>query len=244
MSFGLGESMPLVVFDMDGTLTHTTNVDDALLVAAICEVMGVPTFDSDWSNYPHATDGGICQEVSRRFRDCEPTTGEIERIQKHFFALLREHASGPAGIRAVAGAAEFIRLLQSRGFAVSLATGAWRESARIKLFASGLQHLIEGDCAIPAAYADESISRAGISQLSIRRAGFDPDCPESIVYVGDGVWDAQTSAALGLGFVGVRVEGDETRLRAAGAREIIHGYEDPESVLGCIERELRESQRQ
>ena len=58
------------------------------------------------------------------------------------------------------------------------------------------------------------------------------------VYVGDGVWDARAARALKIGFVGVRVDGREERLRAAGAERIVRDYTDIAGVLRMIEEEM------
>jgi beta-phosphoglucomutase-like phosphatase (HAD superfamily) len=45
--------MKLAIFDIDGTLTQTMAVTDALFVQAVCEVIGSVRVSRDWSSYPH-----------------------------------------------------------------------------------------------------------------------------------------------------------------------------------------------
>jgi hypothetical protein len=52
------------------------------------------------------------------------------------------------------------------------------------------------------------------------------------------VWDARTSRELGIGFVGVRVEGDFERLRAEGATRVLRDYEDLDAAVAMIQREV------
>ncbi|MGQ0627383.1 MAG: HAD family hydrolase [Phycisphaerales bacterium] len=229
----------LVVFDIDGTLTHTTGIDDSAFVASVSEVLGVPPFPADWANYQHVTDGGLLMEASERSRGRPVTPAEQARVKAAFFARIAAHAEAPGNIVEVPGAAALLAALRKMGCGLALSTGAWRESARLKLVSAGFGDLIQGPAPLPAAFADEAISRAEIATLAIRRAGLDAAQPRGIVYVGDGVWDVRTSRALDLGFVGVRVEGDLDLLRSAGAARVVRDYKNLDAVLRAIEEEAR-----
>jgi phosphoglycolate phosphatase-like HAD superfamily hydrolase len=235
--------MALVVFDIDGTLTRSTGVDDECFVRAMREVVGLSGFDCDWGNYPHATDSGLTQEIVRRHGGREVTAGEQARVQRRMVELLREVAERePGRFAMVAGAQELMRrLADRRGWGVSIATGAWKASATIKLRTAGLDA-----SGYAAAYADDGVSRQEITLTSIGRAlgvasgrGALQSARErwgAVVYVGDGVWDARTSRELGIGFVGVRVEGDFERLRAEGAGRLLRDYEDVDGAVAMIQR--------
>ena len=56
----------LVVFDIDGTLTRTCDLDAALYARAFVDTFGFPLPRLDWSAYHHATDRGIAEEALRR----------------------------------------------------------------------------------------------------------------------------------------------------------------------------------
>ena len=58
------------------------------------------------------------------------------------------------------------------------------------------------------------------------------------VYVGDGVWDVKAARHLRIGFVGVRVDGREERLREMGAERIVREFGDVEGVVRMLEEEL------
>jgi len=51
--------MNLVLFDVDGTLTLTNEVDNRCYLCALGEALGGAGFDTDWTKYPHVTDSGI-----------------------------------------------------------------------------------------------------------------------------------------------------------------------------------------
>lgn len=235
--------MALVVFDIDGTLTRSTGVDDECFVRALRDEVGLSGFDCDWANYPHATDSGLTQEIVRRQAGREATAGEQARVQRRMVELLRRVADRePERFAMVAGATALMRRLsEKRGWAVSIATGAWKASAMIKLRTAGVD---AGGYA--AAFADDAISRQDITLTSVGRAlgvpasrGVLRTARErwgAVVYVGDGVWDARTSRELGIGFVGVRVEGDFERLRAEGATRLLRDYEDLDAAVAMIQR--------
>ena len=71
-----------MVFDIDGTLTRSTGVDDECFVRAMRDEVGLSGFDCDWANYPHATDSGLTQEIVRRQTGREATAGEQARVQR------------------------------------------------------------------------------------------------------------------------------------------------------------------
>ena len=43
--------MKLVIFDIDGTLTQTNEVDSRCFIEALQHVLGVEEFDTCWENY-------------------------------------------------------------------------------------------------------------------------------------------------------------------------------------------------
>lgn len=233
--------MPLIVFDIDGTLTQTTGVDDDCFVRAIRTVLGVEGFSTDWADYPHATDSGLTHSISERTRGRRASADEVEAMHREFVGLLRRTlVERPERFTSVPGAAALLaRIGSQRGWSAALATGAWRASAELKLGAAGVD--VRG---LPLATADDAESRHDIARAAIARAmgtavheGVVDEAHErfgGVVYVGDGVWDARTSRDLGVGFIGVRVRGDEAGLRAAGARRIVRDFADAECVWGHL----------
>lgn len=161
----------MAVFDIDGTLTRTTDVDDTCFVRALREIFALADFDTDWANYPHATDEGLLHEIVTRRRGHAPTPDERAAMRARFFDLLAARRDDGASYQPAPGAAAFVAALRRAGWAVALATGAWRASARIKLEAAGLgAWLGDGPESLPLATADDHVSRAGIVRRAIARA--------------------------------------------------------------------------
>lgn len=217
--------MHLIVFDIDGTLTHTDDLDGDCYVQAVLEGLGIGPIGTDWNRYRHVTDSGILQEVVESLHGRPPSEEESRQVLRRFQELLAEaFAGGPHRCRPVAGGPETVRrLLAEPGLAVAFATGGWSETARLKLRQAGYEL---GNAAF--ASADDSPVRSEIMKIAERRARavHGVDAFETITYVGDGLWDATASAELGWRFVGVGSGEQAGRLRAAGAHAVIADYRE------------------
>jgi phosphoglycolate phosphatase-like HAD superfamily hydrolase len=220
--------MKLVVFDIDGTLTRTNEVDEECYVRAFEEEHGFTGIDTDWSLYPSCTDAAIARELFALHLGRGPAADEIDRARRRFVALLEAALTrAPGRFAEIPGAAEALRRLRSApGFRVALATGGWEVSARLKLRAAGLE--IDG---LPLATADDSPWREEIVRRAISLAEAEAGPFESVLSIGDGLWDLQVARALGLGFLGVAAGDRADRLRRAGAGRVIEDYLDWDRLL-------------
>src|SRR6266516_790667 len=125
--------MRLVIFDIDGTLTQTMKADEECFVRSLAEVCGFAEVNSDWSRYKHATYFGVFREIHETRTGRLPSPSETSRFRQHFVDLLAR-VSSVGAVAAVPGAPLLLsRLADSRAHGVALATGAWRDSARLKM---------------------------------------------------------------------------------------------------------------
>jgi phosphoglycolate phosphatase-like HAD superfamily hydrolase len=224
--------MKLVMFDIDGTLTQTDYADEMCFVQALREVFGFTSLNTDWASYTHCSDSGILEELFQQRLGRSPLTTEISSFQSYFLSLLAA-ATAAQPFRPVAGARDFVWSLMSNSqLAVSLASGAWECSARFKLTSAGLDFH-----QIPAAFSDSAYAREDIMRASLTKAAQSRsrDSFESVIYVGDGVWDARAARNLGCGFIGIsrelaRIE----RLYAEGASHVFHDYLDADSFIAIL----------
>ena len=222
--------MHLVMFDIDGTLTETMKVDEECFVRSFEDVFGFADIDTDWSHYPRTTDSGIFHDVFTARIGRSPTAREVSQFRQHFIQLLAA-ASSQSPFAPVAGADRLLsRLAQGGLHRVSLATGGWRDSARLKMASAGMcfdDH--------PAASADDALDRESIMRLSRQRAaeryGESFACT---VYVGDEVWDACACRSVGIPFIGIGTGSRATRLSAEGAVCVFPDFSDADIFLRSV----------
>ncbi|MBI1191326.1 MAG: HAD family hydrolase [Tepidisphaera sp.] len=230
--------MNLAIFDIDGTLTRTTHVDDLSLAAGFGKFLGVNLPRVDWFEFGTSTDQGLCIEACRRHLGRAPSDAEIAAARESFLQELRSRIEADRSLcEPVPGAREIFEHLRRAGWALGVASGAWEQSARTKLKFAGVEigsmpatfshALPDGRPALREEIVGGTISKLlnGSSRDGTR-----------IVYIGDGVWDARAARALGIGFVGLRHDGVHEHLRAEGAGEILNDFRAPEAVIEALSR--------
>ncbi len=223
--------MQLVMFDIDGTLTESNDLDDESYLQALSDVFGFSEVSSDWTSYSHVTDACILKEVCQRQLGRVPSLAEVETFQKRFLELLVEGTASSGGIKSVSGASEMLSwLLESSDHAVVYAGGAWTASAIFKLQSA---HLPTQN--IPYAFSDDDETREGITAVALARAEKHYDRSfQNIVYVGDGVWDIRSARKSGYSFVGIASGNQAEELFAEGATHVFSNYDDSESFLAAL----------
>ena len=102
----------LAIFDVDGTLTDTTGVDDECYREAMADVLGVRPDEVDWSGAAHVTDAGIIQWLWSAHRDGMPTPDDLARARSTFLRRLAVAVErDPARFRSIGGASLAMRSL-------------------------------------------------------------------------------------------------------------------------------------
>jgi phosphoglycolate phosphatase-like HAD superfamily hydrolase len=228
--------MNLAIFDVDGTLTRTNDIDSLCYVRAVQEELDIDVSGLNWADFTFVTDIGITNQMFLQRFGRLPEIEEIERLQRRLVRLLEEaHGSSPESFAAVAGAVDIIDWLQSQpDWRVGIATGCWQASAQLKLRAARI-----GVNGIPAAYCEDGQSREEVVRAAIERsrAAAQVQDFERIVSIGDGIWDIATAVQLSLAFVGVCVDGRDDPLRRRGATHVVRDFSDRDEIL----RSLREA---
>jgi phosphoglycolate phosphatase-like HAD superfamily hydrolase len=209
----------LIIFDIDGTLTATTDVDSDCYTRAISDHLGSPV-DTDWASYRHVTDAGIATELlTKHGRPIE----ELAAVKERFVTLLmRALHESPSCCAQIPGASTLLlSLRQMPRLTIGVATGGWCTSAMAKLRFAAID--IAG---LAFASSDDALSRIDIMKTCHDRAAANARTITEITYLGDGVWDAKASEALGWRFIGVGAGASAERLRSAGVRTILADYRD------------------
>ena len=223
--------MHLVMFDIDGTLTESMKVDEECFVRSLADVYGFTGVETDWSRYKHTTDSGIFHEIHLARTGRPPSVVEVSHFRQHFVALLGRVSSN-SPFAPIAGAPQLLSgLADSAESRVSLATGGWRDSARIKMASAGMcfdDH--------PAASADDALDRESIMKISLQRAVERHETSfVSTIYVGDEIWDARACRALDIPFIGIGSGRRAARLASEGAIRVFGDYSNANLFLESLD---------
>ncbi len=190
-----------IMFDIDGTLVQSCNVDEHCFIATVEEVTG-HTLSGDWSTYPHVTDSGVLQHFLQQVGLQDKFTEIHQQVKALFTEKVAAHLQ-QTPVTEVPGAAVFINYLRDQQqVRLSLATGGWNETARLKLATAGID--ITG---IPLASSNDHHVRTDIMQLALQQAS-QGNTPSSLNYFGDGEWDRRACSDLNFNFILV---GNRTR---------------------------------
>ncbi|HYL99677.1 MAG TPA: HAD family hydrolase [Blastocatellia bacterium] len=223
---------PLAIFDVDGTICDTLDVDDACYLASVSMVLNEPVAVSSWEEAAHVTDAGVTDWLWSKYRHRSPTTEEVlALVCAYEAALVRELQRAPQKFRATPGAPALISRLLGDSWGVGIATGGWRRLARLKLSAAG----IPGDFLL--ASSDDSHDRLEIFRIAHNRLSKSLGLPHSgrTVLVGDGIWDLRVACALGWSFLGVGKAERAARLKAEGASAVVEDFASLSEVLDLLQ---------
>lgn len=216
--------MPIAVFDIDGTLTDTCDVDVECYEAAVLAELGLE-IPNDWPTFDEVTDAAILATACHRVGRPVPEQ-EVQNRIAHRVGELLEAAweAGPERFRAIPGAENIFRILTEAGWQVAMATGAWRPSALVKLRAAGVP--FEDT---PLASSSDHPARAEIIRHAVHSLPHGD--PGPFVYIGDGVWDGRASLSLGYSFIGVGMGRRAEELTRVGATAVVPDFSDPHRLL-------------
>ena len=213
----------LAIFDNDGTICDTQDVEGRCFALAIERVTGKKLSSLDWTTYSEPTSTAIVRELLAG----DPAEGDKEtRIKTEFCHLLdKESSRFPGDFSPISGAVEFLqRLEHERICSVAIATGCFDSSARFKLECCGVsldRH--------PHATASDTPRRKDIIALAAARAGF---ALSSVVYFGDSPWDVRVSIDLSIHMIGI---GRRYRqLRSLGVAHTFRDYTDADSIIEVL----------
>lgn len=219
--------MKAVIFDVDGTLTETNEVDNECFFEAVKEVLKLESFDDDWNGYSHVTDQCVVEEMVLRDRGEPITREEVANLEGRFVEMMEERPDSE--FVALGGASEFLGQLRDQGIPVAIATGCWRSSALMKLRRASIN---PGD--IPLSTASEERTREGIMQGAYQALldGTGENGFEEVIYFGDATWDVRACRELNWELIGIgqRI----ARLRELGVAKTFKDYRDSEAVLAAL----------
>lgn len=191
------------MFDIDGTLVQSYEFDEQCYVKAVREVTETE-IDTNWENYPNVSDRGILKTFLEN-QNLSYSLSELEELVKPVFienikGVLRQE---PA--EEVKGAKEFVSYLMNDGnYKISLATGGWYETAKLKLDSAGFN---VDDLVI--ASSNDHFSRVEIMKLARLKIDREQNFP--VTYFGDALWDVKACEELGFNLVIVGDRAEHTQ---------------------------------
>jgi phosphoglycolate phosphatase-like HAD superfamily hydrolase len=183
-----------IIFDLDGTLIDSYDLDGQLYTKAVLSEAPGIQFRNSLHNYRYSTDSGILIEILEEFS--LPVDPYYESVRRRFGELVKDYLQTGHHCTPIPGAIRLLRDLSERpGLKIGIATGGWGHSACMKLDAAGLSGMN-----IPMASSDDAHSRTDIMGICAARMG---TSIRRFVYVGDAEWDLRAARELKWDFVGV-----------------------------------------
>jgi len=225
--------MTFVIFDIDGTLTNTKNIDDKCFMKAFEHTFKIDIWGQKWGNLKNVTDWGITEELVQREWNRKPRKDEYELMISNFVTNLEtERARDKSQFSEVLGAKKFFyELKELDEFKLGIATGSWRESAKLKLETIGI--MFDEICFSNSDIhkSREAITKDAIQQLINKYQ----KSPEQIFYFGDGEWDFKTCKNLGIEFIGIDIENDG-KLNRLGATTVFKDYTNSKQIMNQLRK--------
>lgn len=207
-----------IMLDIDGTLIQSNEFDEKCFVDAVHQATGIK-IKSDWVNYPNVTDRGILKTFIKR-QAPQYSLNELEDLVKPIFieniknTLLKEPA------KEVSGAKEFVLfLIKNDNYVLSVATGGWAETAKLKLESAGF----EVDNLVIAS-SNDHYSRIEIMELAKQKVDSTLKLP--ITYFGDALWDVKACEELGVNLV---IVGD-----GVSHHQSVTDFSEPNNALSFV----------
>lgn len=229
--------MRLLLFDIDGTLVHTSGAGRRAIDAALLELFGW-TEPTAGIHFGGMTDALIVREVfERRGESAARAASEMPRIVPAYLRHLEgELERGRGGCRSLPGTAALVAALGARTAecVVALLTGNVEGGARRKLAACGLAW----EAFRCGAFGDEGPRRVDLFPVATARAhactgrAFDP---REAVVIGDTPADIEVARAHGALAIAVAT-GASTKeeLAAHGPDLLLESLADVEAVVSHL----------
>lgn len=221
----------VIIFDIDGTLLFSNKIDSQCFSETYESIYKKEFPTIDWTYFPAVSDTVIFETVIKEQFGRVPDEAEVDIFRDAFVDLLvaRRNAN-PNDFQEVPGAKAMVeRLLGDERFIVGIGTGGWEKPARLKLTHIGLDPNQLILSAADGHYSREAIVQEVLDSEPVQSANV-----ERIVYVGDAIWDVQTTRNMDMPLIGLRRQGDAHVLLDIGCSDVIADYLDQEYFLELV----------
>ena len=218
--------MPVLLFDIDGTLLQSHGVGRRCIEDALERVVG-GRFDTSDIPFSGKTDKQIFREILTAAREAGLDVDDVEGVHGPFGAAYRDlmHECLPAArVEALPGAVALVRRLASDGVPMGLLTGNLQPLAYAKV-----ERIRLGPAEFPfGAFGSDAEDRNALPAIAVERArralGRDVD-PAEVVVIGDTPLDVACARAGGCRAVAVAT-GRYEAADLGGADVVLASLED------------------
>ncbi|MDB5307372.1 MAG: gph 2 [Gemmataceae bacterium] len=191
--------MPIILFDIDGTLVRTGGAGKAAMEAGLRAAFGIAEL-RDGVPYSGRTDRAIARDLLA-VHGIDPTPANQQTLQDAYLAHLPESLTTHGGI-VCPGVAELLAALHTRaGTVLGLLTGNVRSGARQKLGHFGLW-----DYFACGGFGDDHFDRDDVARTALAEicshVGREVD-PADVWVIGDTPLDVKCARAIGARAVAV-----------------------------------------
>lgn len=223
--------MTAIIFDIDGTLTNTTKVNDKCFIQAFKSTFDIDISSYNWSSFKDVTDLGISEAIIYKNWRRKPSKQDLKKLEGNFIQLLKnELVKDKTQFDEIKGARAFIdRLIKRNDTLVGIVSGAWERSATLKLNAIGIEPSEFAFSNSSRFQRREAILTDTISQLfKMTHKPID-----KIIYFGDETWDFLTCLKLRIEFIGID-PAENGKLKKIGVKTIFKDYSQAELIYAQI----------
>lgn len=214
------DAVKAVIFDLDGTLIHST-IDFAKLKRVMIDWLRTQGVEDDALN-----DMGIDEGLKRGIeglRRVDLSDAELmAAIEELHGRLERVELENVASTRPIPGSIELLNALKRRGLRIAVLTNGFKKHALTAVAVTGLDRYIDvlfarEDVACPPK-ADPEIFDKLIAMLRVDRGG--------VLMVGDSPIDATYARAVRAPFIGVATSQRSKDLENAGCKHILSSVKE------------------
>lgn len=182
-------ALPLVCFDIDGTILRTRGAGREALDEAFLALYGW-NHATEGVNVAGATDDVICRDVAARFGEPWRPSATPTLVERYLLGL-RRRVEEPGRAELLPGVTALLNALAGRAH-VALLTGNWEIGAGVKLRAVGMEHRFEW-----GVYSEDAFDRDGLVPAARERAASRGVAVGDVVVLGDTVSDVKCARAGG-----------------------------------------------
>ncbi|GDX79982.1 hydrolase [Deltaproteobacteria bacterium] len=201
-------NLPLVCFDIDGTILRTRGAGREALDEAFLALYGW-NHATEGVNVAGATDDVICRDVAARFGEAWLPSATPQLVDRYLVGL-RHRVEEPGRAELLPGVSALLDALAGRAH-VALLTGNWQIGADVKLRAVEVERRFDW-----GVYSEDAFDRDGLVPAARLRAASRGLGVGEVVVLGDTVSDVKCA-------------------RAGGARVVVveTGFSTPEALANA-----------